>query len=265
MALQTLRFGSDPQLTKASENNPPLKMGAKGEGVAILRPTLVDLGFAMPRSMGSGSDLPDGIFGSETLRTVSAFQKAQGLIQDGSAGRQTLKRLEGTSHCRCTAGRREACFGDARAAGPTTDEYLNSGNTPVTAQEHYVIRDIKRANVGSRSAMDLTCAHEDTSNNYINLVFTAGHPPPSSGHPLHGSIRAFMQSRFGVDLGNVRIHTGRWAVDAARRLGARAFYTRQGHLSLGPDSTPRRSQVAGGYSRMSWYTCCNNGTGHGTA
>jgi hypothetical protein len=35
MALQTLRFGSDPQLVAASMNKPALSKGAKGEGVAI--------------------------------------------------------------------------------------------------------------------------------------------------------------------------------------------------------------------------------------
>ncbi len=94
MALQTLRFGSDPQLRAASQNKPLLQRGAKGEGVAILQQALVDLGFAMPASTERGRKLPDGIFGDETARTVSAFQKAQGLKQDGIVGQQTLDRLE---------------------------------------------------------------------------------------------------------------------------------------------------------------------------
>lgn len=94
MPLQTLRFGSDAQLTAASENKPPLQQGANGEGVAILQQALVDLGFSMPASTVSGRKLPDGIYGPETARTVLAFQKEEGLTPDGIVGPQTLQRLE---------------------------------------------------------------------------------------------------------------------------------------------------------------------------
>ena len=94
MPFQTLRFGSDPQLLAASTNKPPLQKGATGEGVAILQQALVDLGFPMPNSTAHGIRLPDGIFGTETARTVLAFQKAHHLKQDGLAGAKTLQKLE---------------------------------------------------------------------------------------------------------------------------------------------------------------------------
>lgn len=43
------------------------------------------------------------------------------------------------------------------------------------------------------------------------------------GVPLDSSTRSFMESRFGLPLGDVRVHTGPWAAAAARTLGARAF------------------------------------------
>lgn len=54
------------------------------------------------------------------------------------------------------------------------------------------------------------------------LSFFAGRLS-SAGEPLERSIRTFMETRFAVDLRNVRIHTGAHAVEAARRLNARAF------------------------------------------
>jgi peptidoglycan hydrolase-like protein with peptidoglycan-binding domain len=92
--LTTLRFGSDPQLTVASKNTPPLRRGAKGEGVAILQQALIDLGFEMPASTAGGKKLPDGIYGAETNKTVLNFQKKNGLQPDGVVGRQTLQKLE---------------------------------------------------------------------------------------------------------------------------------------------------------------------------
>ncbi|HXP88277.1 MAG TPA: DUF4157 domain-containing protein [Bryobacteraceae bacterium] len=45
----------------------------------------------------------------------------------------------------------------------------------------------------------------------------------STGRPLDPAVRAFFEPRFGCDLGRVRVHTGRDAVEAAAVLDARAF------------------------------------------
>jgi peptidoglycan hydrolase-like protein with peptidoglycan-binding domain len=94
MALTSPRFSSNAELQAASENNPALRKGAKGEAVAILQQAMVDLGFPMPISTGGGDGPADGIYGNETAATVQAFQRANGLQADGVAGRQTLQRLE---------------------------------------------------------------------------------------------------------------------------------------------------------------------------
>ena len=94
MALSNPRFSSNHELQAASENNPPLRKGAKGEAVEILQQALLDLGFLMPISTRVRSGLPDGIYGAETEATVRAFQRLNGLTLDGVAGRQTLGTLE---------------------------------------------------------------------------------------------------------------------------------------------------------------------------
>jgi peptidoglycan hydrolase-like protein with peptidoglycan-binding domain len=93
MALKVPRFAVSPELQAASENNPPLRQGAKGEAVAILQQALIDLGFPMPISTHGGA-VPDGIFGQETAAAVRAFQSANGLQVDGVVGRQTMALLE---------------------------------------------------------------------------------------------------------------------------------------------------------------------------
>jgi hypothetical protein len=44
-----------------------------------------------------------------------------------------------------------------------------------------------------------------------------------AGRPLPGAARRFFESRFGVDLGTVRVHTGPRAAQTARAINARAY------------------------------------------
>lgn len=94
MALANPRFLSDPSLAAAARNSPPMKRGAKSEGVEILQQAFLDLGFAMPRSTRVRGGLPDGIFGVETEQAVRAFQRGNGLQADGVVGPRTLHALE---------------------------------------------------------------------------------------------------------------------------------------------------------------------------
>ena len=92
--LQCARFSNQPDLVKASTNSPPMRQGASGAGVRALQLALVDLGLPMPISTNSGRELPDGIFGAETAKTVIAFQQAQQLAPDGVVGQNTMAQLD---------------------------------------------------------------------------------------------------------------------------------------------------------------------------
>lgn len=94
MALICGRLSGEPEITRAWANSPPLRQGARGEGVRVLQLALIDLGTPMPRSTANGLALPDGIYGTETAAAVTAFQRLNGLVADGIAGRQTLERLD---------------------------------------------------------------------------------------------------------------------------------------------------------------------------
>ncbi len=90
--LQSKRLAASPQLRAASDNRPPLKTGASGEGVARLQDLLADLGYALPKTLAARK--PDGLFGGETEAAVRQFQQDSGLAGDGVAGAQTLAALD---------------------------------------------------------------------------------------------------------------------------------------------------------------------------
>ena len=117
MTLVCGRLSGNADVVKASMNTPPMKQGAKGEGVKVLQLALMDLGTPMPRSTASGSELPDGIFGSETNAAVLAFQRANGLMADGIAGTQTLGRLDQLLAIRGTTSARTAALRGEKPKG----------------------------------------------------------------------------------------------------------------------------------------------------
>ena len=94
MAFRCARFSGEPEIVKAAADAPALRQGMSGDGVRALQLALIDLGYSMPISTHKGSTLPDGIFGSETARTVIQFQRANSLSADGVAGTHTLAKLD---------------------------------------------------------------------------------------------------------------------------------------------------------------------------
>ena len=117
MALQCARFSSEPDIVRASTNSPPLRRGSHGDGVHVLQLALIDLGFAMPISTKNGASLPDGVFGAETLKTVMAFQKANGLVADGVVGAHTMERLDKACAVQSAAQARVDAFGGDKPKG----------------------------------------------------------------------------------------------------------------------------------------------------
>ena len=94
MALRSRRFAGNIRLNKAAENNPPMRKGERGEPVQLLQEALIEQGLPMPITTKNGTSPADGIFGSETQKTVWRFQDAHGLQRDGIAGRETLEKLD---------------------------------------------------------------------------------------------------------------------------------------------------------------------------
>ena len=72
----------DPQ-----KEYPTIKKGSKGEVVKTLQRWLIDLGYDL------GKWGADGDFGSQTEKAVKAFQKANGIEDDGVVGQKTWAKL----------------------------------------------------------------------------------------------------------------------------------------------------------------------------
>jgi len=93
MTLKSPRFASDARLQAASNNSPAMRYGETGEPVRKVQQALIDLGFPLPASTNR-TGAPDGIFGTETVGALQAFQRRESLAQDGIAGRQSLERMD---------------------------------------------------------------------------------------------------------------------------------------------------------------------------
>ncbi len=62
------------------------------------------------------------------------------------------------------------------------------------------------------------------------------------GSPLPDDVRSFMEPRFGTDFSQVRVHTGREAVQMNRDLNAQAFTHKQ-DVYFGPGKTPAKDAL----------------------
>lgn len=94
MRLTSPRFNTNARLQMTADNNPPMKFGDRGLYVRHVQQALIDLGYALPKSIKKFKT-PDGIFGGETKSEVIEFQKKQKLKSpwfdvDGIVGEQTM-------------------------------------------------------------------------------------------------------------------------------------------------------------------------------
>ncbi len=82
----------------------------------------------------------------------------------------------------------------------------------------------------------------------LGAGFTSGLAAAGPGRPLAASARAFLEPRFGQDLGRVRVHDDGHAATLARSIGARAFAHRSDvFMAAGehaPDTAPGRRLLA---------------------
>lgn len=93
----------------------------------------------------------------------------------------------------------------------------------------------------SRDAVEtkmLGCVNAGSAGGLNSSVHTAVRSPDcdvlcGSGAPLEAPVRTFMESRFGYNFGDVRIHSDMYAAASARSLNARA-YTYGNHIIFGP-------------------------------
>jgi hypothetical protein len=68
------------------------------------------------------------------------------------------------------------------------------------------------------------------------------HSRKGQGNPLANDVRNFMESRFGVDFSNVKVHTDGEAVQMSRELGAQAF-TYGSDIYFGTGKSPGNNEL----------------------
>lgn len=78
------------QKEEPKTNGPTLRKGSRGDWVTILQNRLIMRGY------DCGSKGADGVYGDATVKAVKAFQKANGLTQDGVTGPKTWAALNKT-------------------------------------------------------------------------------------------------------------------------------------------------------------------------
>ena len=82
---EEVKMAGKPETNKAENVPPTLRRGSRGDDVKKLQETLNALGY----DCGTA----DGIFGAKTEIAVRSFQQANGLAEDGIAGKNTLALL----------------------------------------------------------------------------------------------------------------------------------------------------------------------------
>lgn len=79
-----------PVITPTPVTQITLRIGSKGNGVSALQLRLKELGYY--------AGIVDGLFGTGTAKTVTQFQRANGLSADGVAGPKTLEKLYSSNY-----------------------------------------------------------------------------------------------------------------------------------------------------------------------
>jgi hypothetical protein len=93
-ALKHSLLAADSRLQRAATNSPVLASGEGGDAVSRLQLALIAAGHSLPISTAQQSQLPDGIFGAETVNAVRGFQSEHALKVDGIVGKNTLEKLD---------------------------------------------------------------------------------------------------------------------------------------------------------------------------
>ncbi|MFE4361319.1 DUF4157 domain-containing protein [Kitasatospora sp. NPDC056800] len=116
--------------------------------------------------------------------------------------------------------------GEAPGGGQATDELLGLQRTVGNAA---VVRMLQRSGHGHRHGAG--CGHQPPVEEPVqrSAVHDVLRMP---GRPLDEPLRRDMESRFGADFSDVRLHTGSAARDSAAEVGARA-YTSGSHVVIG--------------------------------
>ena len=148
--------------SSSSSSWPTLRKDDTGDDVAQLQEALIQLGYLTGKA--------DGNYGSATAEAVKAFQKANGLTQDGTAGEKTQKLLYGGS-------------AKAKATPTPTPKAAKATATPTPAPASGALK------VGS-SGSDV----KELQNKLITLGYLTGKADGVYGTKTAEAVKAFQKA-----------------------------------------------------------------------
>ena len=108
-----------PEAEESTETWTKLQRDSAGESVAQLQEALIGLGYMSGKA--------DGTYGDKTVAAVKAFQKANGLAVDGTAGEETQKLLYGGSAKSASAAAKATDAPKATATPAPENSVLKTG------------------------------------------------------------------------------------------------------------------------------------------
>lgn len=116
---------------------------------------------------------------------------------------------------------------DPSGGQPNLDQLNNVPSLPTNMQEVTVAKD-EESDLGDMASGDWNvmakrCAGADAQAFPLDPASSRLIASPRGGSPLPGALRENFETRLGVDLSGVRVHTGPQARALSARLGARAF------------------------------------------
>ena len=132
-----------------------------------------------------------------------------------------------------------------RAIAPEEDKEQKIQTKPLAASITPVVQrqmgtdkeEDKDKPIQPKSATSLTDSFEAGADVESQLSHSKG-----GGSPLPDPVRAYMEPRFGVDFGHVRVHTGSHAVQMNRSVAAQAF-THGADIYYGAGSSPTNLEL----------------------
>ena len=148
----------------AGEVWPKLQSGSAGDEVAQLQEALIGLGYLSGKA--------DGTYGEKTAAAVKAFQKANGLTADGTAGEQTQKALYG---------------GNAKAASSSAKATATPAPSPKAAAETAQPTGVLKTGAKGTEVREL-------QNKLIQLGYLTGKADGVYGAKTAAAVKAFQKA-----------------------------------------------------------------------
>ena len=155
-----------PEAQESTETWNKLQKGSAGDSVAQLQEALIGLGYM--------SGKVDGTYGDKTVSAVKAFQKANGLTVDGTAGEETQKLLYGGS------------AKSAPAAGKATPTPTPAAKASVTATPEPASSVLKNGSKGTEV--------RELQNKLIQLGYLTGKADGVYGKKTAEAVAAFQKA-----------------------------------------------------------------------